>query len=164
MGNPIVLGGVSSPGVLGYRHTGNTGNLTVTLRLLNGTGAPLTSLGVSYLGRVNDTEEGRSPEWAVAINGVTPVVAESLNYSTLGNVDATIAKTVTVNILAGAEFTITWISSRGAGSLSSKQIGIGNVLITSTNPPATAWTTASSISWALRATPSRPARRSSPGR
>ncbi|OYV06667.1 MAG: hypothetical protein CFE26_05085, partial [Verrucomicrobiales bacterium VVV1] len=41
-----------SPGVLGYRHTGSTGNLTVTLRMLNGTASPLTSLYVSYQGRV----------------------------------------------------------------------------------------------------------------
>ena len=43
------LGGVSSPGALGYRHTGSSGNLTVTLRMINGTGATLTSLYVSYL-------------------------------------------------------------------------------------------------------------------
>ena len=121
------LGSVT-PGVLGYRHTGSSGTLTVTLRLINGTGATLTSFDVSYLGRVNDTEEGRNPIWAVAVNGLAPI--EALAYDTAGNIDATRTATVTgLSIAAGQEFSITWKSSRGAGAGSSKQIGIGAVAI-----------------------------------
>ncbi len=128
------LGGVTAtpptvPGVLGYRHTASSGTLTVTLRLVNGTGAPLTSLNVSYLGRVERITEGRSPIWTVAVNGGTPVVA--LSYDTTGNVDATKSATVTgLNIPAGGEFNITWKSDRGAGSGSAKQVGIAQVAIT----------------------------------
>ena len=72
----------------------------------------------------------------MAINGVTPSAAESLNYSTVGNVDATIAKTVTgLNIPAGGEFAITWTSARGGSGGSSKQIGLANVVVSSMNSP-----------------------------
>jgi hypothetical protein len=129
-------------GVLGYRHTGSTGNLTVTLRLINGTGATLTSLNVGYKGRVNDTEETRSPEWAVSVNG-SPAVA-ALAYSTLGNVDAVLATTVTgLTIPAGAEFSISWVSNRGLSTGSSKQIGIGAVSVSAVGPPANTY-----ASWA----------------
>ena len=122
------LGGVT-PGVLGYRHTGNTGSLTVTLHLINGTGTTLTSFNVSYLGRVNATTEGRSPIWTVTVNGGAPEAA--LSYDTTGNLDVTKSTTVTgLSIAANAEFTISWKSDRGLGTGSSKQIGIGAVSIT----------------------------------
>jgi Bacterial Ig-like domain len=132
-GTQAVTGGFlgSNPpdaGVLGYRHTGNTGNLTVTLRLINGTNATLTSLNVGYRGRVNDTEETRTPAWAVSVNGSPAIPA--LAYSTAGNVDVNLATTVTgLNIAAGAEFTIRWVSNRGESAGSSKQIGIGAVSV-----------------------------------
>lgn len=115
-------------GVLGYRHTGSTGNLTVTLRLINGTGAPLTSLVVGYKGRVNDIEETRSPAWAVSVNG-SPAIA-ALAYSTFATVDTDLVTTVTgLSIPVGAEFSISWVSNRGESTGSSKQIGIGAVSV-----------------------------------
>lgn len=130
------LGNVSGPGVLGYRHTASSGNLTVTLRLVNGTGAVLTSLNISYLGRVERTAEGRSPAWAVAVNGGSPVAA--LAYDTALNLDTTQATTVTgLSIAAGDEFSITWVSNRGPGSGSAKQIGIGAVSVSTVGPPNT---------------------------
>ncbi|MES2919915.1 MAG: Ig-like domain-containing protein [Verrucomicrobiota bacterium] len=138
------LGGVT-PGVLGYRHTGSSGTLTVTLRLINGTGATLTSFDVSYLGRVNDIEEGRNPIWTVAVNGSAPIAA--LAYDTAGHVDATKTATVTgLSIAPGEEFSITWKSDRGAGAGSSKQIGIGAVAISvpATPYPYASWVTANS--------------------
>ena len=146
------LGNVSGPGVLGYRHTGSSGNLTVTLRLVNGTGATLTSLNVSYLGRVERISEGRSPAWAVAVNNgniITPVPALDYDTATLPlpappPADATKATTVTgLSIAAGDEFSITWVSNRGPGSGSSKQIGIGEV---SVSVPVTPYTFASWVS------------------
>ena len=121
-------------GVLGYRHTGNTGNLTVTLRLINATGATLSSLNIGYKGRVNDTEETRAPAWAVSVNG-SPAIA-GLAYSTFGNVDTDLSATVTgLNIAPGAEFSISWRSARGEGNGSSKQIGIGVVSVSIIGAP-----------------------------
>ncbi len=140
------LGGVTAtppsvPGVLGYRHTGSSGVLTVTLRLINDSGAALTSLNVSYLGRVvvnATTPEGRSPQWAVSVAGSAPVTA--LAYDTAGGVDATKTALVTgLSIAAGDEFSITWTSDRDtrAGAAgSSKQIGIAQIAITNPTPPS----------------------------
>ena len=126
-------GGSSNPGVLGYQHTSGTGTLTTTLTLLNGTGAPLTELYLSYLGRASRTTEGRSPVFVVSVNGVE---VPALAYSTLANVDVTTTTTLSgLNIAAGAPFTITWVSDRGLGANSSKQIGLGEVMVALTAPP-----------------------------
>lgn len=129
------LGLVSDPGVLGYRHTGSTGNLVVTLRLINGTGSVLTGFTLSYKGRVNDTEEGRSPQWAVSVAGSAPVAA--LAYDTSLLVDSVKSTTLSgLSIPAGAEFSVTWTSDRGAGSGSSKQIGLTGVSISTGVAPS----------------------------
>ncbi len=140
------LGGVTAtppsvPGVLGYRHTSNSGTLTVTLRLINGTGATLTSLNVSYLGRafVNaTTAEGRSPRWEVKVAGSAPVTA--LAYDTLAGSDSTKTTTITgLSIAAGAEFAITWTSDRdgtNGRTGASKQIGLAQVSISNATPPS----------------------------
>jgi methionine-rich copper-binding protein CopC len=140
------LGGVTAtppsvPGVLGYRHTGNSGTLTVTLRLMNGTGATLTSLNVSYLGRafVNaTTPEGRSPRWEVKVAGSASV--EALAYDTFAGTDSTKTTTITgLSIAAGEEFAITWTSDRDlttGRSGSSKQIGLAQVSISNAAPPS----------------------------
>jgi Bacterial Ig-like domain len=135
------LGGATAPGVLGYRHTSSSGNLTVTLRLVNGTGSALTALNVSYLGRVKvsaTSPEGRSPKWTVAITtGATTTVIPALAYSTVSGVDATVSANLSgLTIAPGAEFSLSWVSDRDAsGSGSSKQIGIAQVSVTL---PATA--------------------------
>lgn len=140
------LGNDTTPGVLGYRHTGSSGNLTVTLHLVNGTGATLTKLNVSYLGRMKynpaatNPADGRNPIWAVSVNGSAPI--PELAYDTNTLTDATKSTTVTgLSIAAGAEFTITWTSSRGDGSGSSKQIGIANVLVSTDAVPGNTYDT-----------------------
>ena len=77
---------------------------------------------------MQDTEEGRSPAWAVSVNGSDPISA--LAYNTSALVDQT--KTTILeglNIAAGKEFSISWKSNRGEGSGSSKQIGISGVYV-----------------------------------
>lgn len=132
-GSAGFTGGVSDPGVLGYQHTNGTGTLTTTLTLINNTGAVLDTLYVSYLGRASRTTEGRSPIFTVSLNG-TEVPA--LAYSTLNNVDANVSTTLSgLGIAEGAVFTVSWASTRGDGSGSSKQIGLADVLL-STSAPA----------------------------
>ena len=129
------LGGATTPGVLGYRHTSTSGNLTVTLRLVNGTGAAITALNVSYLGRTKvstTSPEGRSPEWTVAItSAATTTVIPALAYSTTSGLDATVTATLSgLTIAPGAEFSLAWVSDHGpSGSGSSKQIGIAQVSV-----------------------------------
>lgn len=129
-----LLGNVSEPaGVLGYQHTSGSGIVTKKLTLINGTGATLDQLYISYLGRVNRTTEGRSPAYVVSVNGAeTPALA----YTTAGNVDLQpVSTTLTgLGIAPGASFTVTWVSTRGTGSDASKQIGIANVLIATSAP------------------------------
>lgn len=136
-------GGVADPGALGYQHTGGTGTLTTTLKMFNGTGSAITSLPVAYLGRASRTTEGRSPTFVVSVNGS---VVSDLAYTTLNNVDVSVSTTVTgLSIAPGALITITWVSERGDGSGSSKQIGLGEVVIgTGTTPTNTyaSWKTA----------------------
>ena len=130
------LGGVTSPGVLGYRHSSSTGNLTVTLRLVNGTGASLTALDVSYLGRVKvsaTSPELRSPQWTVSITaGATTTVIPALTYSTAAGLDTTVAANLTgFTIAPGAEFSLAWTSDRDTSTTGfSKQIGIAQVSVT----------------------------------
>lgn len=120
-------GNESNPGVMGYLHTGDTGILTVTLRLKNDTGSTLTQLNVSYLGRVERVANTRLPQWTVRLDGNE--VAE-LAYSTGAGVDELKTATITgLNIPDGASFTLTWSSERGEGSGSSRRIGLANVQV-----------------------------------
>ena len=132
------VGSTETTGVLGYQHTTTSGQLTVTLTLVNDTGAEITELDVGYVGRVARPTQTRTPEWTVSVAGST--VAE-LGYST-GNtageggtaIDQAVSTSLTgLSIAAGAEFTITWtsINEAGAGgqSGSSRQIGIADVSV-----------------------------------
>lgn len=128
-----LVGGVSSPGVLGYQHVTTSGTATVTLTLVNDTGSTLTELWVSYLGRVERITETRFPEWTVSVNGT---VVPELGYSTGTAANATKTHQVTgLSIAPGASFAITWVSDRGtnAGG-SSRQIGIADVYVGLTAP------------------------------
>jgi len=126
-------GGVSDPGALGYQHTSSTGTLTVTLRLLNDSGAPLTQLYVKYLGRVERTAETNLPQWDVTVAGVA---APDLIYSTGSGVDETKSALVTgLDVPAGGEFTITWVSDRGTQGGSSRRIGLASVFVSTSEIP-----------------------------
>jgi hypothetical protein len=112
---------------LGYQHTSSTGTLTVTLRLLNDTGAPLTQLYVKYLGRVERSAETNLPQWDVTVAGVA---APDLIYSTGSGVDETKSALVTgLDVPAGGEFTVTWVSNRGTQGGSSRRIGLADVVV-----------------------------------
>ena len=127
------FGAVSNPGVLGYQHTGGTGTVTTTLTLQNDTGSTITSLWVSYLGRVERVANTRFPEWTVSVNG-TPV--SKLAYTTEAGVDETKTDQVTgLSIAPGANISITWVSDRGLTTTgSSRRIGISNVYVGLTAP------------------------------
>lgn len=121
-------GGDSNPGVLGYQHVASSGSLTVTLRLINGTGAPITTLNVGYLGRSQRRDQPRSPKWEVSVAGSDPVVA--LEYVTGPEDVAKSAEVTGLNIAAGAEFSITWTCDRGFNTIGgSKQIGLADVYV-----------------------------------
>jgi hypothetical protein len=121
-----------APGILGYLHTGGTGILTNKLTLVNGTGGTLTNLYVSYTGEVNLTNNGRSPAFAVAVNGTD--VAE-LAYSTSGGTNSSVSSLVSnLNITTNDQITITWVSDRGTGSGSSRMIGLTDVRVATTAP------------------------------
>lgn len=137
-------GAEADPGVLGYRHTSSTGVLTVTLRMVNGTGATLNSVYVGYLGRVSDATQPRTPAWAVSVNG-TPET--DLNYVTSSPDKTLKGKIVTgLSIAPGAEFTITWVSDRGLNTTgNSRKIGISSVKVAIPTAPVLASASASAI-------------------
>lgn len=120
-------GGVSNPGALGYQPTTSTGTLTVTSRMVNNTGAPLTQLYVKYLGRTQMTANTRIPTWAVTVAGVA---SSELGYSTSAGIDETKSALVTgLNVPVGSGFEITWVSDQGSGSGSFRRIGLADVIV-----------------------------------
>lgn len=123
-----VVGGAFAPGVLGYQHSGSTGIATATLSLVNDTGAAITRLNVSYLGRVARVAQLRHPEWTVRVDGVE---IPGLAYSTAAGEDETKTRRVTgLEIAPGATFTITWSSDTEVGTSGSRRhIGISNVAV-----------------------------------
>lgn len=133
-------GGVSNPGVLGYQHTGNTGLLRATAYLVNDTGATLTQLNVSYLGRVARPTEGRTPQWMVTVadREVTELTYSTGNTAGPGGgpADLTVSALVTgLSIAPGEQFTISWVSDRGFTTTgSSRQIGLADVVVSSVPP------------------------------
>jgi len=128
--SPGFLGGTSGAGVLGYQHTSTSGTLTDTLTLVNGTGSVLSTLYVSYQGKVALTSNTRPPAWTVKVNGTA---VTDLAYSTANGVDeAKTAQITGLSVAAGQNFTISWESDRGTGSGSSRRIGIANVKVSTT--------------------------------
>jgi hypothetical protein len=128
--SPGFLGGTSGAGVLGYQHTSTSGTLVDTLTLVNGTGSALSTLYVSYQGKVAQTSNPRFPAWTVKVNGT---VVTDLAYSTANGVDEIKTTQITgVSVAAGESFTISWESDRATGSGSSRRIGIANVKVSTT--------------------------------
>jgi hypothetical protein len=118
--------------VLGYQHTSSTGTFVASLELVNNTGAVITDLYLSYLGRVERSDQPRSPVWTVEVDGVEQ---PALSYSTDGQQDITKYGEISgLNIADQATFTITWSSDRGDNTTGlAKQIGISDVVV-SDNP------------------------------
>jgi hypothetical protein len=135
--------------VLGYQHTGSTGEVAKVLTLRNDTGAPITSLTVSYVGRAARLAETRSPAYTVSLDTEPAdetagrIVIPQLGYSTAGgNGIARSASLTGLEIAPGALFQIRWTSDRDiTASGSSKQIGISDVAVAlgaSSFPPTVA--------------------------
>jgi hypothetical protein len=126
-------GRAGNPGVLGYLHTAGTGILTNKLTLVNGTGGTLTNLFVSYTGEVNTlnpTNNLRFPAFTVEVNGAA---VAALTYSTENGSNAALSTEVTgLNITTNETIVITWASERGAGSGSSRMIGLTDVRVGTT--------------------------------
>jgi hypothetical protein len=61
------VGQTNVGGVLGYQHTSGTGTFTVSLALVNNTGAMIETLDVSYLGRVATTDSLRIVTYNIAV-------------------------------------------------------------------------------------------------
>ncbi|MBE0639659.1 MAG: M28 family peptidase [Bacteroidales bacterium] len=117
----------SQANVLGYQHTSETGVFTASLGLKNDTGEPIEELFISYLGMVAEAGGGRSPVWTVKVNDTE---VSALAYSTADGTNNRIYASVQGLNIAGDElFTVSWSSDQGTGSGSSKQIGIGEVNI-----------------------------------
>ena len=137
-------GGASDPGVLGYQHTSGTGTMTVTLRMVNDTGAPLTQLYLRYLGRVELVSGTRFPKWDVTVAGVA---APDLTYSTASGTDETKTALVTgLSIPVGGEFTVTWVSDRdNTLTGNSRRIGLANVVVSTSAIPAPAISVSGSL-------------------
>jgi hypothetical protein len=132
-------GRAGNPGVLGYLHTGSTGILTNKLTLVNGTGGTLTNLFVSYAGEVNTLNSSnnlRFPAFTVEVNGAA---VAALTYSTENGSNAALSTEVTgLNITTNETIVITWASERGAGSGSSRMIGLTDVRVATSAPGPTA--------------------------
>lgn len=119
--------------VFGYQHIAGTGTFRQVLTLRNDTGAELNELYIRYTGRVARVDQTRYPAYAVTVDGV---VRESLAYSTESGEDGILSDEITgLAIPAGAAFDIVWSSDRGSNTGSSRQIGIGAVIV-STEPIA----------------------------
>jgi len=117
--------------VLGYQPTTTTGTLTVTARFVNKTGAPIENLNVAYLGRVARADQPRTPAWVVSVAGQE---VPTLAYTT-GNTSGTEGAPADIllnsaapglSIAPDAEFTVTWVAAQAGGSGTSRQIGLAN--------------------------------------
>ncbi len=129
-------GRTNIPGILGYLHGNATGILSNRLTLVNNTGGTLTNLWVSYTGEVNvlnPTSNTRFPEWTVVVDGQTN---SALFYSTAGGVSSNLVAEITgLSITNGGNIIISWSSDRGAGTGSSRMIGMTDVRVATNAPP-----------------------------
>jgi hypothetical protein len=135
--------GATTGGVLGYQPTTTTGDLTVTLSLINNTGATIETLNIGYLGRAARVDQARISSWAVAFDGQAVADLAYSTDNTSGEVGAPGDETKTtqltgLSIANGTEFTLTWTSPNPTGSGSSRQIGLSDVVVStdSLTPPA----------------------------
>ena len=131
--------GATTGGVLGYQPTLTTGDLTVTLSLINNTGATIETLNIGYLGRAARVDQARISSWAVAFDGQAVADLAYSTDNTSGEVGAPGDETKTtqltgLSIANGTEFTLTWTSPNPTGSGSSRQIGLADVVVSTSAP------------------------------
>ncbi len=122
-GTGVSAGLRGNASVFGFQHTGSSGVFTQQVNLINDTGETITTLVVSYTGRVARATETRSPAYTVTLDGA---LIPDLAYTTSNSVDAAASATITgLSIPTGAVFRLAWTSERGDPNTgSSKQIGI----------------------------------------
>jgi hypothetical protein len=135
--------GATTGGILGYQPTTTTGDLTVTLSLINNTGATIETLNIGYLGRAARVDQPRISSWAVTLDGQAVADLAYSTDNTSGEAgapgDETKATQLTgLSIANGTEFTLTWTSPNPTGSGSSRQIGIADVVVSTSAPGPTA--------------------------
>ncbi len=113
--------------VLGFQHTGDTDIFTATLSLVNNSENPVERLFITYTGKVERSDAGRSPEWTVTVDGLE---VPALAYSTEDGEDNMVSAVVEgLYIPEGQIVRVTWSSDRREPSGASKQIGISDVLV-----------------------------------
>lgn len=123
-------GGLRGNGVFGIQLTSSApnNNLTATLTFNNQSGAAITNLNISYMGRVARNDQSGTPKWIVKVNG-NPV--EALEYSTAGGINELKSANVgSLNIAPGASFTISLFTTSTGTSGVRRQIGLSDLLIT----------------------------------
>lgn len=114
--------------VLGYQHTGTTGEFVIALTLPNETGRIIENLNISYSGKVGRINMDRNPEWSVEVAGVE---SEPLHYTTATGEDEWVQTSITgLSIAEGENITIKWSSNGDVpGSGARRQIGISEVSV-----------------------------------
>ncbi|MCH8569267.1 MAG: T9SS type A sorting domain-containing protein [Balneolales bacterium] len=122
-------GGIRGNGVLGMQLTGSgiNSSLNASVTLINNTGGIIEALDISYLGRVERTNQTGTPQWFVTVNG-DPVPA--LTYSTAAGVDQVRSAVVSgLEIEDGETVTINWFTTQSGTSGTRRQIGISDVSV-----------------------------------
>jgi len=118
-----------------YLPSSSASTLTLQGTFQNNTGAPVTSLRISYVAFKVNTNT-RTPAWTVTS---TVGNVSSLTWAYNANASATAPDSLGIvltglNIANGATFTLTFASDRGGGSGSSPMIGLNRVTITNLTP------------------------------
>lgn len=122
-------GGLRGNGILGMQLTGSVPNneLTVTLTLTNVSEQTITSLAISYLGKVERIEQTGTPKWVVKVNDTE---IPELEYDTAEGINCPRSATVSgLNIAPAAAFTLSWFTTSASTTGTRRQIGIDDVLI-----------------------------------
>ncbi len=120
-------GGLRGNGVLGMQLTasGVNSSLTAILTLKNNTGDTITSLNISYDGKVERNNQTGAPKWEVRLDGA---VIPELEYDTAEAINKTLTATVgALNIAPGDFFALSWFTTSAGTSGTRKQIGFTNL-------------------------------------
>lgn len=151
-------GGVSSGGLYAFEvatsnyalgFQGTSGDFTpgtMVLKVLNNTGAPITSIDVSYkIWVYNDQGRGSTLNFSHSTDNSTFTDVGALNHTTTLVADGSpswvsIDKTTTIgslNIAPGLSYYIKWSSSDAGGSGSRDEIAIDDIIVNATTGAAT---------------------------
>ena len=105
--------------------SGVNSSLTAILTLKNNTGDTITSLNISYDGKVERNNQTGAPKWEVRLDGA---VIPELEYDTAEASNKTLTATVgALNIAPGDFFALSWFTTSAGTSGTRKQIGFTNL-------------------------------------